>query len=212
MAGTEVEHASEAALQREAAAEHLAALEPRHEDHMRVTGDHKGLAVHLLVGDVEVLGYAGGDRVRGIDAPDALQFPDLPPVQFAAGAVQLAEDLGHMSRVHHQQPHAVPHALAHPRHDGVIYLVVRRVSPPEQHVRGIQHILREAVFRLLQRGGADHEIRRGQTFGKAAVDTAGIKLSDRRLLLFVNILVPDCDSDGGSCFLHDRLLSLMWSL
>jgi hypothetical protein len=144
--------------------------------------------------------------VGRVDAPDALELADLAPVQLAAGAVEGAEDLGHVAGVHHQQPHAVPHALPHALHDGVVHPVVRGVSPPEQDVGLGEHVLREPVLRLFQRGGADRQVGRRQLVGQRAVQPLRIELGHRRLLPLMDVLVPDGDADRCGRVAHGGLL------
>ena len=55
----------------------------------------------------------------------------------------------------HQQPHARQNAVAHARDDRVVDLLVRLMPPPGQHIGFSQHVLGEAMIRLLQRGRTD---------------------------------------------------------
>ena len=63
VAGPEVEDAAVAALPAAAGAEHLAALEPGQQHQFVGRRDVEALAVHLLVGQLEILRQAGGDRL-----------------------------------------------------------------------------------------------------------------------------------------------------
>src|SRR6476659_7066494 len=69
VARPEVEDATPAALVATAAAEHLAALEPAHEDEAVGRRDVEVLAVHLLAIDVEPLAQAFRDRMARIHDP-----------------------------------------------------------------------------------------------------------------------------------------------
>ena len=57
--------------------------------------------------------------------------------------------------VEHNQAHALLDALVHPVHDLVRHLMMGHVpSNCNQHIGVVQHFLGQAVFRLLQGGGA----------------------------------------------------------
>lgn len=89
-------------------------------------------------------------------------------------------------------------------------LVVMRMTPPEQHVGVVQHLVGQAVLRLVQRGGADgHVLVLAQKFRNGGVDAVGINGLDFRHFLFVAEFVPYGNADHRYSSLHKRdLISL----
>ena len=148
------------------------------------------LAVHLGVGDLDVAAAAAGDRMAGIDHPDPLTLGRRAPVQAAARAHQAAEDLGEVPGVHHHQPHAGEHPQLHPVHDLVAHLGVGGVPPPHQHVGVGQHLLGQAVVRLVQRGGPHLQSRLAPQIGDLLVNPLRIDATHE----VVVPLVDECRS------------------
>ena len=75
VAGAEVEDAAVAALPGGAAAEDLAASEPRDEEELVGLGDAERFAIHFLLGYLEVFADALGDGVGGVDVPEEQVVP-----------------------------------------------------------------------------------------------------------------------------------------
>src|SRR3954451_6821331 len=133
--GPEVEDAPAAPFVAAAAPEDLAALEPADQDEAIGRGDVEVLAVHLLVVDHEGLAKPGSDRMRRVDDPDPLAFAHLAPFEVAGRAHQSPEDPRHVTRMEHDQAHAVEHASVDAIDDVVADFVVGDVAPPRQDVR-----------------------------------------------------------------------------
>ena len=98
-------------------------------------GDVEVLAVHLLVGNDNLLVQAVRDGMAGVHHPQDLLFTVFPPLQHAGiGAADLLEDLASVPGVEHNQAHALLDALVHPVHDLVRHLMMGHVPPPDQHI------------------------------------------------------------------------------
>ncbi len=158
------------------------------------------LAVHLRMRKLEILLVdAVHDRMRRVHDPEPFFFTRLAPAEQAARAHELTEDLRQVGRVQHDQPHSVEHAIVDAVHHRVGHLLVRRVAPPQQHVRLFQPLLAQAVLRLLQRRRVDQRIGPQplrQPLGDRGVNPPGINLSHGLAGLLVHILVPDRHADG----------------
>ena len=202
MAGGEVEDLAVAALEEDAGAEDVAALVPGGEDDLAVVGDVEGLAVHLGVGEREGGGDALGDGMAGADRPDALLLGDVAPEQRAGRAQHLAEDLGVVAGVEDDEAHAVVDAALDAVDQAVVNLVVGAVTPPHQHVRVVQQLVRKTLIRLVQRDRADLQVVGRQLVLQRVVDALRVELTDVGALLVVallmNILIPD-----GHLYGHD---------
>src|SRR5437773_11111870 len=122
--GPEVEDPAPAAVVAAAAPEHLAALEPAHEDELIGGGDVEELAVHFLLPDYERFAEPRRDRMRGIDHPESLPLPGFAPLEVAARSHEPAEDLRVVARVEDDQAHPVEHAPLDPIDDRIVDLVV----------------------------------------------------------------------------------------
>jgi hypothetical protein len=72
------------------------------------------------------------------------------------------------------------------------------MSPPDKDIGVGQHVLRESVLGLGQRGCADHDVVAevlGDPFGDGGVHSLRVELRDVRLHLLVHVLTPDQDTD-----------------
>ena len=87
-------------------------------------------------------------------------------------------------------------ALDDPIHQGVLHLAVAGMAPPEQHVRVVEQLVRQALVGGIQRGGAhQHVLVGGQKVRDGPVDALGIELCHLGHFLFVGVLVPNGDLD-----------------
>lgn len=196
--GAEVEDAAEASCPSRAAAEDFAALEPRHKDQFVRCRNAKGLSIHFGVFDLDAVADACGDGVAWIDHPDALSLACFPPAEGAARAHESFEDFREMPGMQNDESHASEDALLHTGDGFVEDGVVGGVAPPEEDVGFIEHCLRNALFRLIERRCADDQIVVGaQNLRQEPVDTCWVNRGDGRVLAFVDVLVPDGDADGG---------------
>ena len=178
MAGLEVEDPAHAARPGAAGAEHLAAGEPADEHQIVGLGNVEVLAVHLLVGQLEGLGNAPGDGMGGAGAPHAGAIA-LAPLEAAGGAQNRLHGLGRMGGMQADEAHALEHSVLHALHDLIGNAIVRHVRPPDQHVRVIQHLLRQAALGHAQRHGAhDHVLFLLEEGLQRVVQSVGMHLAD----------------------------------
>src|SRR5664279_4086279 len=109
--GTAVEDFALPAIVAAAAAEDVAAFEPTDEDERVWLWDAERLAIHFGVRDFKVIAQAFGNRVSGIDDPDALTFVCLAPLEVAGRTHQAFEDFREVTGMEDDQAHAFEDAL-----------------------------------------------------------------------------------------------------
>ena len=186
------------ALPGEAGAEDLAAFEPGDEDGLHRLGDEEGLAVHLLVGELDAVAEAAEDRVGAVDDPEALALAGLAPAQGAGGAHEADEGLREVAGVEHDEAHALVDPLGDAVGGGVVDLGVGLVAPPEEDVGVLEPGGGEAVLGLVEGGGGGVDAVVGvEGGGDGGVDAVGVDGADERVLALVDELVPDDGSDHG---------------
>jgi hypothetical protein len=95
-------------------------------------------------------------RVPGRHHPQPLAVAEAP-LQVATRAHEPFEDLGEVPGVEHHEAHTAEHPLVRPLDHPIGDLFVGHMAPPEEHVRGVEDPLVEAVLGLAERGGADLE-------------------------------------------------------
>ena len=205
MAGAEVEDPPGAALPGHAGAEHLAALEPGDQHGLHRLGHEEGLAVHLLLGELDPVGQAREDRVAAVDRPEPLALAGLAPAQGAGSPHQADEGLGEMPGVEDDQAHALVDPGDHPLDDAVVDLAVGLVAPPDQHVGGVEPVLGQAVLGLVEGRGRDLDAVAGQGGRDGGVDAVGVDGPDHGVLALVDELVPDDGADHGGLPAGDPL-------
>ena len=72
------------------------------------------------------------------------------------------------------------------------------VTPPDQNIGVLQHLIGQAMLRHLQSGGADDKILvPAQHLSQGAVDALGVHLTDGFLVLLVVKLVPNGNTNGS---------------
>ena len=201
----EVKNPPIAALPEAAAAHHLAAFVPRNENLAVGLGDVETLAVHLGVGNLKILADALGDGVVGGKVPDAFFLGNLAPLQGAVGAHHAAENLGEVSGVKDDEPHALKNPLLHAVHDFVLDLAVGHVAPPVQDVGVVEHLLGQPVLGLVQRGVTGLKAARLlQRRADGAVQAVGINFLDALVRFLVPKLVPQSSANGHAVLLSDK--------
>ena len=72
-----------------------------------------------------------------------------------------------MTRVENHQSHAGENPLLHPIDHRIRDLIVRNVSPPEEHVGAVEQILRQALRRVIERGAFNCKIAIGEAAASA---------------------------------------------
>ncbi len=85
------------------------------------------------------------------DSPDDFAIV-VPPLQIAASSHQPPKWLRMMSRMQHDQAHPIEYTPLHASRDLIVDSVVCFVPPPGQHIRGVEHLVAEPVFGLVERG------------------------------------------------------------
>ncbi len=149
--------------------------------------------------DLDELTQTLSNWMPRLDNVQPLLLTNLAPLQVARCSHQCSEDLGEVAGVQHDKPHARQHPCVHPLHYLVADLAVRHVPPPHQDVSVVQHILSQAVLRLIKGGGSGLEALRREELSNSSVNTPRIQGRDLGIGLFVSELIPDGDSDRTHC-------------
>ncbi len=198
MAGAEVENPARPAPPGGAGAEHFAAGEPADEDQLVRRRDAEGLAVHLLGRDLEARTDALGDGVGRVDDPKALLVGGLAPGERAGVAHEGLEDLRVVAAVEDDEAHALEYAGADLGDDGVGDVAMGDVAPPREHVGLFEHGVGETMLRLVEGGGAHHEIGVfAEGVGDGLVHALGVDGGDLWIFFLVAIFAPDGDAHDG---------------
>ena len=171
-------------------------LKPAHEHQLIRLRNCEGLAVHFLaVCQINVLADAGSDGMRRVDIPKNFVLV-VTPQQIAGGTDDCLEDLGVVTGVQCDEAHALAvYALSDFLDQFIRHLAVCNVTPPQQHVCVIEHLIRQTVIRVVQRCGADIQlvvdIQLAQKLCNQSMQAFGINFGDSGLALLVAIFVPD---------------------
>ena len=126
----------------------------------------------------------------GVDAEDTL-VGVIAPAQIAAGTHQALEDLGMMTGVEHHQTHAMENTVTHAGNHFIGYFVMTHMTPQDEHIGGIEHLIGQTGFGHVQGGNADIGI--GDLTddgGNGAVQTFGMDFHHLGLGFFVQIFIP----------------------
>ncbi len=137
------------------------------------------------------------NRVRRLNVPDALLFPDFAPFEIAGRTKHLHEDFGLVPGVKNNEPHAFLNTFLNAVDDLVLDFAMRHVPPPEKNIGLIQKFLAEPVFFILVKPRiADVE---SSVFEKRLadrdMDSLRICLFAGFMLKFMAVLVPYGDID-----------------
>lgn len=101
-----------------------------------------------------------------------------------------------MAGVHHDQAHAQQHAVRDLAGNLIRYAVMRAVSPPHHDIGIIEHLVGQTAVGIIQRCSAHFDIAEGaQIGGQFAVDSLRVQPSDLRNFLFMNVFVPNGNTD-----------------
>src|SRR5258707_9820405 len=139
-AGEKIENLALSTRITAAAAEDLAAAEPADQDQAFRLGNIEVLAVHLFVLQLKVFSNACDNGMARLYHPQALMIVALAPSQIARSAQQTPENLGEVPGMQHNQSHACQNPLLHTLHNLVGHLVMREMSPPDQHIGSLEHL------------------------------------------------------------------------
>jgi hypothetical protein len=196
VAGSEVENLSRSPGVAAARSKDLAVGEPRQEYELLRRRNVEKLAVHLLPLELDVAIESCRDRMRWRDDPDALDLVRDTPDEIAGRSHQPFENLRMVSRVENDQPHSMKHSGLDTIDRLLSYLLMRLVPPPDEDIRFHQNALGEAIFRLIERCGADIQVIGGpQALGDRAMNPFWINRSIPLVLTLMAILVPDGDAN-----------------
>jgi hypothetical protein len=158
VAGAEIDDFACAAGPGAAAAEDFAAGEAADHEGAFGFGDVEEFAVHFFVGQDEMVFDAFDDGVAGAGDPEDFAFVlELAPFEVAAGAHEPFEDAGEVAAVEDDEAHAGEDAFVELVDDFIDDVVVGHVSPPGHDVGVLDHVVGQAVHRLIEGGGADFQ-------------------------------------------------------
>ena len=192
MTGLEIENLAAAIVIAAAAAQHGTAGEPADEHQFVRCGNVEMLTVGFFYRQLEKFRQTLRNGMTGHDSKDPFSVVSHPPLGTAPGTHRSAERLGIMAGMQHDEPHAVPNATGNALHQLVLYLSVRRMPPPDQHVGAVQNVLGQALLRIVQRGQTGREARAlANRVGNNLVQSFGIDLP----CPFIGLLVTEFISD-----------------
>jgi hypothetical protein len=194
MAGAKIENLPTPTSEAAPTPKDLAALKPAHEHQLIRLRNVEGFTVHLGSGDLKVGAEARCDRMPGLDDPQSFLLPSFTPLQVTGGAHQALKDFRLVPRMQHEESHTLENMLLYTIHSGIIHLLVKNMSPPEQYVRLTEHVFTQTVFSFIESRGAGTKALFLEMTGECVVYPVWIDLLDSFVDLFVAILVPNRDA------------------
>src|SRR5262249_23035962 len=150
VAGAEIEYFAAPTLVAAAATEDFAALEPAYEDQHVRCGNIKWLAVHLLLGDFDIISDAFHNRMSWFAHPQPFGLSGLAPFQIAGSAHHSLEKFRFMARMQHEQTHPIQYILLYAIHHMILDFIVQHVAPPRQDIGLAQHVIGQAMLWLVE--------------------------------------------------------------
>lgn len=144
--------------------------------------------------------HALGDRVGRVNGPHDFAVLLRAPAQGAGGAHELAEDLGPVPGVQHQQAHSGQDVLVHALNNLVGDLCVRSVAPPDEDVGGGENLLGQTMVGIVKGHGADLDTGAQVFFDPfldGVVHAVRVEVPDFLFNLFVPVFSPHNNFDGG---------------
>src|SRR6266542_4486686 len=151
MAGTKIEDLARAACVAATTSEDLATCKPAHKDQCLRGRNIEVLTIHLFVLDLDIFTKTLHNRMTRRYNPETLTIATLAPLQSTGRPHQASEDLCIVTRVEHNEPHSIQHTLLHTRDNLITHLLMSLMPPPDKHIGRLQHLIRQAVLRLIQR-------------------------------------------------------------
>ena len=152
MAGLKVEDLARVAEVGHTRTEDVAVLIPTAEDELVRLGNEEGLCVKLLGFDEELVGNARCDGVSGEHIPHDLSLL-ASPGEVAHCADDRAEGLGVVRGVESDEAHlAHINAALDLGHESIVYFSVSHVSPPDEDVGVVKHLVRQTLVGVVERG------------------------------------------------------------
>lgn len=174
VARLEIEDPSVAAVEGTACTEYLAAFVPAHKHDLVGLGDTERLGIGFDAVELKISADSLRDRVGGVNSPDTFKVAVLTPGEVAGRAHKRFKDLAVVRGMQADNAHTLEHRFLYSVHHLVGHVVVAHMSPPDEHVGIIEHLLRESAFLVLERCGADVDIVALQKVGDRLVDTVGV--------------------------------------
>jgi hypothetical protein len=117
--------------------------------------------------------------MRGRDALQELGLSILSPTsEIAGGLERRLEDLGVVGGVDGDKPEPALLDLADGfGHARVVKLVMPSVTPPDQHIRGVQSGFADPLLRVVDGGGSDFQVRHfAKIVGNRPIDSIGVNI------------------------------------
>ena len=152
VAGLEVEDLARVAEVGHTRTEDVAVLIPTAEDELVRLGNEEGLGVKLLGFDEEFVGDSRCDGVCGKHIPHDLSLVATPG-EIAHCADDRAEGFRMMRGMESDEAHlAHINAALDLGHEGIVYLSVSHVSPPDENVCVVKHLVRQTLIGVVERG------------------------------------------------------------
>ena len=187
--GLEVEYSAVTAGEGATASEYLSAVEPTEEYYLVGLGNIKALAVHLFGLENEGLVNACGDRVVGLDGPDALLCV-VAPLKVTGSTHKSAEYLGVVTRVKNDKTHTAKDCILNSVNYFVRNLVVSHMTPPDKNVGVFKDLFCKTALLVVESCGASFDVVASKHICKIAVNTAGVILKHYGMCFFMVIFIP----------------------
>ena len=138
--GAEVENSTVTTCVAATAAEHFTAAKPAHENKRFWRRYIERFAIRFLVLDLNEVAQSLRNGVPWRSYPEAFMIVTFTPSEVAICTHKSSENLGEVARMQHNQPHTVQHPLLYACHDVVTNLAMSHMSPPDQYIRGVEHV------------------------------------------------------------------------
>ena len=196
VAGLEVEDLARVAQICHTRTEDVAVLIPTAEDEFVRLGNEEGLCIKLLGFDEELVGNARCDGVSGEHIPYDLSLL-ASPSEIAHCTDDCAEGLGVVRGMESDEAHlAHINAALDLGYESVVYLTVSHMSPPDENVGIVKHLVRKSLIGIVEGGKSYFDvIVLRKKFANGGVKTVRVDSLTGLVGLFVSEFVPDCYFD-----------------
>ncbi len=196
--GLEIEDLARVAEVGHTCAEDVAVLIPRAEDELVRLGNEEGLGVKLLGFDEELVGNACGDGMGREQIPHNLSLV-ASPSEVTHCTDDGTEGLGVVRGVERDEAHlAHINAALDLGYESVVYLSVSHMSPPDENVGIVKHLVRKTLIGIVEGGKSYFDvIVLRKKFADSGVQTVRIDSLTGLIGLFVSEFIPDSYSDHG---------------
>ena len=158
------------------AAEHLAAGKPADKYCFAGTWNIKIFPVHLLRRKPHTGRDPPGNRMTCTGCPHQFLIVALSPPEGTGGPHQAYKRLRHMGRVKRNKAHSPVHPFCNPLCRLIRHLMLGNVGPIYQHVRMLQHLPGQSLFRIIQQGHLHRISGSLKDFPEPSVNSPGVNL------------------------------------